>query len=63
VITHSHGTPERTAIQLDFERIRAELRDRLDRLDEATQLRALRQLAHDDPDAVNEALDAEGAAS
>jgi len=37
--------------------IRAELRDRLNRCDDATRLRALDELAHSHPDAVNAALD------
>ena len=49
------------AAEADLARIRNELRDRLDRCDPFDHEAALRQLAHDLPDEVNEALDTTGA--
>lgn len=40
----------------ELEERRNELRDRLDQLDEPTQIRVLRWLAYDNPDVVEEAL-------
>lgn len=48
-------------IEADANRIRAELRDRLDRATPDQYEAALRELAHTDPDAVNAALDEAGA--
>ena len=44
------------AAEADLARIRAELTDRLDRCDPFAHEAALRWLAHENPDAVNEAL-------
>jgi hypothetical protein len=54
---------EEERIEADRSRIRAELRDRIDRCDDFAIEAALRQLAHDLPDEVNEALDTTGAPS
>ena len=51
----------RANAEADLARIRNELRDRLDRCDPFDHEAALRQLAHRDPDLVNEALDTTGA--
>ena len=49
------------AAEADLARIRAELRDRLDRCDPFDHEAALREIAHRDPDLVNDVLDQNGA--
>ena len=53
----------RSAVERDEARVRAELRDRLDRCDDHDHGAALGWLTDNHPDLVNEALDETGAPS
>jgi hypothetical protein len=66
LLSHRESREDRThsqhdAAQADFDRVVAELRDRLDETDADIKLAALDWLAQNNPDAVNDALNETGA--
>jgi len=60
-ITEAAAAAAREDVARNEARIRAELRDRLDRCDPFAYEAALREAAHLNPDLITEALDATGA--